>query len=240
MVMVTSTSELAGLFIALVVGIAWMPLLGLGATALGSLFNRKKGAQQTQTGTQTGNTSSTSVMGPTVLDPQYQSLQNAIMPSIMRRIQSPTGLPRGYEESGIRKLNRTFDMARQGMDNRMTANGLGRSPVAAAGGNALDRARVGSIADFQMDLPMVARDMQNQDLGLAMQQMEFGRSLAGRTTTNTGTTSGTSTEKRDDGSGGGFLGNMSSMLGWLIGQGAFNKKAGGTPTGVGFSGGAMG
>ena len=215
-----------------------MPAVGLGLTALGSLFNKKKAAQQTSNQTQTGTTSSTSTTAPTVLGPEYASLQSAIMPSIMRRIQSPTGLPRGYEEQGINKINRTFDVGRMALDNRLTSNGLGRSPVAGAGMSNMERGRVSSIADFQTELPMVARDMQNQDLALAMQQMDFGRSLAGHSTSTTGNTTGTSTGKLDDGSGGGgFLGNMSSMLGWLIGQGAFNKKmkapGGNIPMGAG-------
>ena len=197
----------------LVLGIPFLPLIGLGATAIGSLFGNKNQGGQRQTGT----SQSTSTIGPTVLGPEYAGLQSAIMPMIHKRLLSPGGLPRGYEESGITRINRTHDLGKQSLANNLTARGLGSSPIAGAADTRSEMGRLSDIVGFQNTLPMLGRQMQNEDLGMGMDALEFGRSLAGRTATTSGNTSGTTTNQ----GGGGMIGNLSSMLGWMIGNGAF-------------------
>lgn len=213
----------------------WGPAIGMGVSMLGSLFS-KKGQQQTTSNNSSTN-NSTSTVGPTQLDPQYAGLQNMIMPMIMKRLQSPGGVPRGYEEAGIRSTNRTYDLGKQSLDNNLTARGLGTSPIAGAAGTRLETGRLGSISDFQQSLPMIGRQMQNEDLATAMQNLEFGRSLAGHTVTNTGTN--TSTGQATTSQGGGkvsnMIGDMAGMLGWMYGNGMFKGGAkAGAPNTPGF------
>lgn len=202
-----------------------LPLIGLGATALGSFFgNKNKNAQRSNSET---TSTSTTTTAPTVLGPEYAGLQAAITPMIMKRLLNPTGVPAGYETGGIKGINRTYDLGKQSIANNLTARGLGTSPIAGAAETRLETGRLGAISDFQQEIPLIARDLQNQDIGLAMQNLNFGRSLAGSTTTHTGSGTSSGTVQGGTGGAGGFIGDLSSMLGFLIGSGAFSKAGGG-------------
>ncbi len=203
------------------VGIPILPLIGLGATAIGSLFGKKD--QGRRTFSNQGTTSGTTTQGPLQLGSEYAGLQNAIMPMIMKRLSSPSSLPRGFAENRIAGINRTHDLAKQSVGNNITARGLGSSPIAGAADTRSEMGRISDIVGFQNTIPTLERQMQNEDLGAAMGMLDFGRSLAGRTTTTSGTSNMSGTEQAG-GTGTGMVGNLSSMLGWMIGNGMFGKK----------------
>lgn len=176
-----------------------LPLALTAASALSGYLGQRGKRKQTGTSKTT----------PT-LDPAYEGLQNSLMPLITNRLNNPTGLPAGYESEGVSAINRTFDAGRQGTENDLVARGLDRSPVGASAVQAGNNARLGSIAQFRSGLPMVARDMQNQDLELAMRMLGMGRG-----------TSTTTEEEGDIEGGGGIMDNVGAMLGWLAASGSF-------------------
>lgn len=190
---------------------AAIPLIATGVSALAGMFGNKNRNQQRR-GTATTTTA------PTALAPEYNALQSAIMPSIMKRLSSSTDMT-GYENAGIGKINRTFDLGKQSVSNDLTARGLGSSPIAGAAMQRHETGRIGQIAGFQNSLPMVQRQMQDDDLAAALQMLNFGRSTAGSTST-----SNQMSEEGGPGALAGGLDNMASMLGFLIGQGAFSGQ----------------
>ncbi len=199
-----------------------LPLLGMGISAISGMFGRKNTQQQTNTNTNTHNNVASST--PT-LAPQYEGIQNAIMPMIMKRLSGSTGLPAGVAERGIADIGRTHDLVKQRSDNNLTSRGLGTSPVAAHVDAIGERARAGDIADFHAKTPMMEREFQNDDLAQAMTLMNFGK---GTTSTSAGAGTGTGGGTGTGTSGGGIggaMGDVGSMLGFLIGQGAFGGGA---------------
>lgn len=180
-----------------------LPLLGLGASALGGFFGSKSKQAQTSTTTPT-------------LDPAYGPLQSLILQNVTKRLSSPTGLPEGYEAGGIKNINNVYDLVNQNLQNSLTSRGLARSPVAGVADEALQTRRAGDIGTFQTSLPLVARNLQDQDLGFATSLLGYGR---GSTTTGTGAVS----------AGGGIGGastNLAGLLGYLLATGAFGKGGG--------------
>lgn len=155
----------------------------------------------------------TTATTPTI-DPKYSGLQDLVLQSVQKRLAAPSTLPAGFEASGIKNINQTYDAIGQSLDNSLSARGLSGSPVAGAGDTKLQIARGGKIADFSSQLPMFERELQNNDLGLAGNILAGGR---GSTTTGTGTTGG--------GAAGGFT-NLAQMLGYLTGKGVFGQPTG--------------
>jgi hypothetical protein len=162
----------------------WGGLAQLGLGALGGAM----GDKQSQT-------------SMPMLDPAYQGLQDTIIPMILSRLQQ-NGLPAGYENRGIRDINRTFDLAGQSLGNNLSARGLSRSPIAGKAESSLNNKRAGEIAQFQETLPILQRQMQMEDFANALQVLNLGRG-----------------QRADSTSGGGWGGALSgagSMLGLIM------------------------
>ncbi len=186
-----------------------IPLAMMAASAIsGALANRNKNQQTSTTMPQ--------------IDPKFQGLQNMIMPSIMNRLQQPSALPAGFQETGTEAINDTFKGASMNLDNQLRNRGLSRSPIAGRAVGNLESKRFSDINKFKTQLPMMERDLQNQDLQQAMQLLAMGRS-GGSITTNT---------SAGPGALNGGISGMAQMLGFLYGSGAF-----GATGGVGASGG---
>jgi hypothetical protein len=178
----------------------------LGASALGGIFGNRNKKQ----------TSTTS----TTLSPDAQGMNSVIADLIRKRLSSSTDLS-GYKTQGIQDINKTFGAAQTGLNADLTARGLSDSPAAVGALTNLSTGRSGSIAQLVNSLPMLQRDMQQQDIGLANQ---FS-ALQPRTTTTTGTGSGNMA--------GGAFSDIASMLGYLIGSGKFGAQQQKNPAGVG-------
>ena len=212
------------------------PLLLGGGSFLGGLFgNRNKQSSSSSS-------SSTNTTMPS-WDPAFTGLRDLIMPITMKRLTDPQSFSKQLGERGIADINRTYDLAEQGLGNRLTARGLGSSPVAGAGEGNLAGGRAGDIVGLLRDLPLIDRQIQDQDLNMAQNFLGMGR---GMTSTGTATNTGTATGSQGGGFGGG-LQSMMSMLAYLYGSGAFGGGGGAQPpipsTGfpvVPYSGGGMG
>jgi hypothetical protein len=173
------------------------PLIMGGLSALGGIFGNKK---QTQTSM------------PKV-NPAYTPIQQALISSIMERLRSPSSLPSGYEAGQIRDINNTYGLAGQNLSNRLTARGLGSSPVAATGLTNMGIARAGQISTMQGTLPLLERQMQNEDLSMAGNVLRTG--MGQETTTPSNMVGGAFT-------------SAANMLAFLYGQGSFTPKSGST------------
>lgn len=178
-----------------------IPLALSAAGAIGgALSNRKK--KQTSTST------------PSIA-PEYGPLQQLMIQRATDRLRNPTGLPAGFETGGIKTINDTFDAGQQSLENTLSARGLSRSPI---GGTPLGRMqgnRLSTIANFRTGLPLVQRQLQQEDEESAFNLLGLGRGNE------------FSTNQPGDMLGGGLEG-LASMLGFLYGQGAFG--GGGAPT----------
>jgi len=165
-----------------------LPLITSGLSFAGGLFGNK--SKQTTT-------------------PNYGPLQGLIQDLIRRRLQGSQDMS-GYTAQGMQNVNHTYDLIGQSQANDLTARGLGTSPVAGAVDATRQNARGGAIANFQNSVPLLQRQLQGDDLGLA------GSLFGGRTTTG------------DEGGGlaGGFT-NLAAMLGYLQKKNAFGRGGGG-------------
>lgn len=179
-----------------------IPALLTGAAGLGGFLGGRKRTQQ-----QTGSTMPT-------LDPKFQSLQDLALSASMERLKSG-GLPPGYGAQGISRINRTFNVGRQGTLNDLTARGLSGGPESRGIMATLDAGRLGQISNFQTSLPLIEREQAGMDLDRIVQLLGLGRG-----------TSTTGSLTQDDGTGGfaGGFSDIGQMLGFLFASGAFGRR----------------
>ena len=184
-----------------------LPYLGLGMSALGGMFGDQ------QSGSQSGSMNQTTMP---VLPAQYQPLQDQIKNLIMQRLSQGTDLG-GYTSGGLSQINRNAALAKTAANNDLVSRGLATSPVAGVVNSNLDLGRVGAATQFENSIPLLQRQLQGQDVGMAG---DFLNSVTGRNTT--GTSTGTYTGSSGGGLGGAFT-NAAGMLGYLQGKGAFGN-----------------
>ena len=149
-----------------------------------------------------GGGTSTQTQTPTMAGP-YQGIQGQLLSLITNRLNGG-GLPAGYETGAIRNINNTSAQGAASMQNTLAAQGLSRSPIAANMANQQNLARTGQISTMQSQLPLLQRELQNQDISQAMGLMNFGR---GSQTTSQGAS----------GAAAGF-GGLTDMMAYLYGK----------------------
>lgn len=202
----------------------WLiPLLMSGASlGAGALAGRQK--KSTQQGSQD------LWSYPTEQSAWGSGLGTRLSDILSGRLGQPTSLE-GYEAGGMQDINTTYDLANQSLENRLGSMGLLQSPMAGTAASNMESGRAGELARFSQKLPLLQRQLQNEDINLASRLY----ALRPQGTHQTGTTTGEYT-----GSGnmlGGGFSNASTMLAFLYGMGAFG---GGGKTGGSSSGGAGG
>jgi len=154
-----------------------------------------------QTSTSQGTTSSRgggsqSYSNRPVITGEYQGI-DALMRNIMTgRLSNPSSLPAGYASNQARAINQSYEGADQAARNMAASRGLsGEQSYAVA--SPANRARAGALADMRGNLPLLERQMQNEDIQMAQAlQAAFGRGEAGQSqssTWNEGQTSGSQT-----------------------------------------------
>lgn len=163
------------------------------------VFDWLFGSSQTQNTDTTGSTTPTFGAGG--------DLNSVVLNMIKKRLSGSGPDMAGYGASGIGNINHTFDLVKQSQANNLTARGLGTSPIAGAVDANRETARGGQIAQFQNSLPLIQREFQNQDFGLAGNALGLNR---GATTTSTGRST-TQTSGLD----------LPKLMGYLIASGAF-------------------
>jgi hypothetical protein len=181
---------------------AAVPIAMLGSSVIGGALANRQQQQTTPT-----------------LDPRLQGLQSQVLQMIQGRLSNPTGVPAGYVGGGIRDINASYGAGQTATENALTSRGLGTSPIAGQADLAGQLARAGAIGTFRSNVPLVARQLQNEDLGLAGNLLGQGRGLA-------------STGQYGGGAGGAAEG-LASMLGYLQALGKFPGQQQGAQQGYG-------
>jgi hypothetical protein len=194
-----------------------IPAVISGIGALGGLFGGKKSAR---TGTTT-NKGTVSTVSTSADQPEYTDLRDLMIRLATKRLgEGSSLLP--YQAAGITNINRNAELARMGLLNRMTSSGLGGSPVQEAGLQNLEDRRFTDINQLEnIQLPMLQRELQNQDFDAALRV--FGQQRP--TTTTTGTTDTIATGVEPGSALGSGLQTASGLLALLYGM---NKLGQGT------------
>lgn len=179
---------------------AWLlPALLGGASFLGGALNNraKKG---TQTTTQQDS-------------PAASGLNDLLLSRARERLKAGIDFG-GYQAEGMKNINNTFGDVRTSVNADLTARGLTDSPAAAAPLTRLEGSRGAALSQFTNTLPLVRRQMEDEDLSMASRLY----AMQPRTMTSTGTQPGNM-------AGGGFS-DMSSVMAFLYGMGAFGQGGG--------------
>jgi hypothetical protein len=101
----------------------------------------------------------------------YETFGDLLKNRIQQRLMTGADMG-GYEATGLQNINEAFGGAQQALDASLTSRGLGTSPVAGAAEGKLQQARGGEMARFLNTLPLLQREMQAQDIGMAQNQFQ--------------------------------------------------------------------
>lgn len=194
-------------------------IIGAAGTVGGALLNKSKTTNQQSTSNQSSTATTTPVEAP-----EYTGLRDLLIKQATDKLNAPSALPAGYEEGGIGSINSTYDLIRQKNANNLVARGLSASPVAGVVDASTEMSRGGNIAGFRSNLPLIQRELANEDWQKAFSI--FGARPIGSTTTGTGTINTTGSVTVPGSPLGGGLTSMAGILAYLYGRGAFG---GGTP-----------
>jgi len=174
------------------------------------------GGKSTQHQTQT--TSGTNTAMPT-FDPRFQPLLQTLLNRTGSNFNRGSFLPQGFQTNAIEQINAANKGAETNLNASLAARGLGTSPVAAAALGGLQQQRQAQIGDLGVQLPMIERQMQQEDLANLMATLGLGRGV-NQTSTSTSRGTGTTT-----GQAGGPLNDIGGLMGYLYASGAFGGGA---------------
>jgi hypothetical protein len=197
---------------------AWIaPLIAAGSSLLGGLLGNSKSAR---TGTSSSSGTSSSTITP-VGDPRYTELGDTMIQQVLTQLQQGSQLPAGYESLGINNINDVYRLTQQKNENDLTRRGLSTSPVSGVVSSNTNMGRAGQISDFENALPLIERQMQQENLNSALNVYNTQR--YGQTQTGTSSQTGTTTNPGSAAAGG--LGSLGTMLAYLYGNGAFGGNS---------------
>jgi hypothetical protein len=128
---------------------------------------------QTSTGTSSsfGHTDQTSMP---VISQQYQALEGQLRKAIGDKLTRGASLPPGYAQSQIRATNESFAPQETALRNRAAQLGIPASQLLT--GSPVEFQRAGALANQAAQLPLLERQMQNEDLAQAQGLTQaFGR-----------------------------------------------------------------
>ncbi len=136
------------------------PFIAAGLSAAGGAMANSEGAR-------------TGTAAPTIA-PGYQSLADLLKARAMARLNMGTDMG-GFKAAGVNNINGAFSNAAVGTNAGLEARGLATSPVAAAVAGHANTARAASIAEFLNSVPLIQRQLQNEDMANATSQVRnFG------------------------------------------------------------------
>lgn len=109
---------------------------------------------------------------------EYGPLAGMLRKTYEGRLAKGSSLPLGYAESRARGINASYAGPKAAEANALARRGISSS---ATFGSPTDTARRGAILDLQAQLPLLSRDLQNQDLAAAQGlTAQFGLGQEGR------------------------------------------------------------
>lgn len=137
----------------------------------------------TSTSSQTGG-STTSFRNNPFITKDYKPLDELMRGIMTGRLSSGSSLPEGYASNAARSINESFAGADNAARNMAARRGLsGEQSYAVA--SPVARARAGALADMRGNLPLLERQMQNEDIGITQGlQSAFGTGQEGRSSTS--------------------------------------------------------
>ncbi len=152
----------------------------------GPQVTTQRGEQQGQYGSRTHG-ATTQDITPT-LTAEYKDLESAWRKILGDRLAGGTSsLPEGYLGAAARGTNEAFQGAQVAAQNIAARRGLSGEQAAAIG-TPIEIARAGKIADVANQLPLLGRQLQNEDLSLAASLAErFGKGSSMRGTSDQAT-----------------------------------------------------
>jgi len=124
---------------------------------------------------------------------EYAPLDELMRGIMTGRLSGGSSLPAGYASSAARAINESYEGADTAARNLAASRGLSGEQTYAVASPAA-RARAGALADMRAQLPLLERQMQNEDIGITQGlQSAFGRGEKG-TTSTWGTTNQSGTQ----------------------------------------------
>jgi hypothetical protein len=150
-----------------------------------------------QTSTSTSSTTgggSTSFKNNPFITENYKPLDELMRGIMTGRLSGGSSLPAGYASNAARAINESYEGADTAARNLAARRGLsGEQSYAVA--SPASRARAGALADMRGNLPLLERQMQNEDIGITQGlQSAFGTGQEGRSNTSSwSNTSGSQT-----------------------------------------------
>lgn len=161
---------------------------GLYQQAQGAGWNPFGPKVSTTSGNQYGTTSSrsgsnTQYSNRPEITAEYQPLDELMRGIMTGRLSGGSSLPAGYASNAARAINESYEGADQSARNLAARRGLsGEQSYAVA--SPVSRARAGALADMRGNLPLLERQMQNEDIGITQGlQSAFGRGESGKSQT---------------------------------------------------------
>lgn len=148
------------------------------------LLSGAMGAGWNPYGPKTSTSSSTSQGGSSFSSMPQISKEYAPLDALMRgimtgRLSGGSSLPQGYASTAARGINESFEGADAAARNLAARRGLSGEQTYAVASPA-NRARAGALADMRAQLPLLERQMQNEDIGITQGlQSAFGRGERG-------------------------------------------------------------
>lgn len=127
------------------------------------------------------------------------------------------GLPAGYEQSGLSRINQAYSPQQQNLSNILSARGLSRSPVAGLAETNLAMNRAGDVGRFRAGLPVLERQLADQDFSQAMRL--YGMAPKGQTST------GSMTGQSEQTTSPSMFSSLMSVAGLAAGLGGFGGAA---------------
>jgi hypothetical protein len=185
-----------------------IPLIAAAMTTASTVYAANKAGGQ----------SSSSSSTPT-LDPKLGGLQDNVLASVMHRLENGADLS-GYTRGGQQQINAMSDLSKQAQANNLTARGLASSPVAATVDATREAGRTHDMSGFLNSIPMLRRDLQTQDIGIANNILGQGRGIS---------TTGQTTIPGGSGLAAG-LGTLGPILAQMAASGAFGGGAAPLPS----------
>lgn len=203
----------------------FVPGLGSLLGGLGGLFGSKPKSVTTnsnQTSETEGDFSSST---SPVLSDMQSMLANLFGNGLADRYRAgPTDLS-GYEAGGLSEINKGADLKSKIISNTLASRGLSYSPYAGAQLAQPESERVGQGVDFLNQMPLLQRQLQQQDLSGLIQG--FGALPTGSTTSGSqsGFSNNTGTSTQTGGGNNPFAGLFSGLgAGLFSGLDIFNTK----------------
>lgn len=159
---------------------AAIPLITSGISALSGLFGGRK---QTANNQQTNNSTSTSTPN---LTPFQNMIQTILGQKAVDNLDKDTDLS-GYAASGLREINSGAEIAKKVAANNVAARGLSYSPAGFNPLQVIDSNRVAEGTDLINRLPLLQKQLNQQDLATLANIFQVMPKASTQTTNQTGT-----------------------------------------------------